>query len=130
MFCSRSGNIKINKLHEKDLRIVYDDYKSRFEELLTKYDSLTTSPKHSELEIEMLKIHYGFSQVSFLGLFHTIMKITLIVYDLNPTFKFQELAVRYFGPVIWNSMKKEVLKILTHLKQKSENGKDLGFYKY
>ena len=27
-------------------------------------------------------------------------------------------------------MKKEVLKILTHLKQKSENGKDLGFYKY
>ena len=130
MFCSRSGNIKINKLHERALRIVYDDYKSTFEELLTKYDSLTTSPKHSELEIEMLKIHYGFSQVSFLGLFHTIMKITLIVYDLNPTFKFQELAVRYFGPVIWNSMKKEVLKILTHLKQKSENGKDLGFYKY
>ena len=27
-------------------------------------------------------------------------------------------------------MKKEVLKILTHLKQESENGKDLGFYKY
>ena len=92
LFCSRSGNIKINKLHEKALRIVYDDNKSRFEELLTKYDSLTTSPKHSELEIEMFKIHYGFSQVSFLGLFHTVMKMTLIVYDLNPTFKFQELA--------------------------------------
>ena len=41
MLCSRSANNKINKLHERALRIVYDDYNSKFEELLTKDGSFT-----------------------------------------------------------------------------------------
>ena len=41
MFCSRSANNKISKLHERALRIVYDDYNSKFEELLTKDGSFT-----------------------------------------------------------------------------------------
>ena len=36
MFCSRSANNKISKLHERALRIVYDDCNSKFEKLLTK----------------------------------------------------------------------------------------------
>ena len=39
MLCSRSPNNKINKLHKRALKIVYDEYNSKFEELLTK-DSL------------------------------------------------------------------------------------------
>ena len=45
MFCSRSANNKINKLHERALRIVYDDYNSKFEELLTKDSSFTIHHK-------------------------------------------------------------------------------------
>ena len=41
MFCSRSANNKINKLHGRALRMVYDDYNTKFEELLTK-DGLFT----------------------------------------------------------------------------------------
>ena len=41
MFCTRSANNKINKLHERTLSIVYDDYNSKFEELLTKDSSFT-----------------------------------------------------------------------------------------
>ena len=33
MFHSRTLNNKINRLHEKALRIVYGDYKSQFDEL-------------------------------------------------------------------------------------------------
>ena len=36
MFFSRTANNKINKLYERALRIVYDDYNSKFEELLTR----------------------------------------------------------------------------------------------
>ena len=36
MFCSRSANNKISKLHERALRIVYDDCNSKLEKLLTK----------------------------------------------------------------------------------------------
>ena len=41
MFCSRSANSKINKLHERALGIVYDDYNAKFEEHSTKDSSFT-----------------------------------------------------------------------------------------
>ena len=40
MFYSRTTNNKINKLHGRALRLVYDDYVSTFEELLEKDNSL------------------------------------------------------------------------------------------
>ena len=36
MFYSRTTSNKINKLHERALRLVYDDYVSTFEEFLEK----------------------------------------------------------------------------------------------
>ena len=45
MFCSISTNNKINKLYERALRIVYDNYNSKFEELLTKNGSFATHHK-------------------------------------------------------------------------------------
>ena len=41
MFCSRSMNNKINHIHERALRIVYQDYSTTFEGLLKKDNSLT-----------------------------------------------------------------------------------------
>ena len=70
MFC-RSAGSKINKLHERSLSIIYDDYNSKFEDFLTKDNSFTIHHQNIQtLEIEMLKIHHGFSQVSFLDLLH------------------------------------------------------------
>ena len=51
------------------------------------------------------------------------MKITFIVFDLN---LIQYKSARYFGPVICNNIPIEIRIIknfLTHLIQKSENGK-------
>ena len=36
MFCSRTMNDKINRIHERALCLVYQDYDSTFEELLCK----------------------------------------------------------------------------------------------
>ena len=41
MFYSRKTNNRINKLHERALRLVYNDYESTFEDLLTKDGSFT-----------------------------------------------------------------------------------------
>ena len=41
IFYSRKTNNRINKLHERALRLVYNDYKSTFEDLLTKDGSFT-----------------------------------------------------------------------------------------
>ena len=57
MFHNRSHNNKINRLHERVLRIVYKYYKSSFAELLSEDKSFTAHHKNvQKLAIEMYKI--------------------------------------------------------------------------
>ena len=41
MFCSRKANNKINKIHERSLRLISQDYQSSFEELLLNNKDIT-----------------------------------------------------------------------------------------
>ena len=60
MFCSRKLNNKINRLHERALRIAYADYVSSFEELLAKDDSVTIHQRNLKvLAVEMYNIYCG-----------------------------------------------------------------------
>ena len=54
MFHSRTLNNKINRLHEKALRIVYGDYKSKFDELLEKDSSFSIHHRNTHHR----SIHY------------------------------------------------------------------------
>ena len=131
MFYSRSTNNKINKCHERALRIVYDDYNSKFEDLYTKDDSFTIHQQYIQtLEIKMSKTHHEFSQVSFLDLCYMktkkltkvveiTMKMTFMVYNLNLTFKIprtnstlkEAKSARYLGRVTWNNILTEMRSI-------------------
>ena len=81
IFCSRSVNNKISKLHKGTLKIVYDAHKSKF-------DKLSLTMHHQNIKTLAVEI-FKFCNRCFI----IIIKITLVVYDLNPTFKFQELAL-------------------------------------
>ena len=60
MFCSRKLNHKINRLHERALRIAYADYTSSFEDLLIKDGTVTIHQRNLRvLAIEMYKISQG-----------------------------------------------------------------------
>ena len=115
MFYSRTTNNKINNLHERALRIVYDDYTSEFEELLEKDNSFTVHHYNIQtLCIEMYKVLSGQSQTIFNDLF----EIKNINYNLRsqPEFVIPRIktvykgsnSLRYFGPVIWNLIPKEI----------------------
>ena len=106
-FCCRSAIYKISKLHERALRLVYDDYNSKFQSFLIKDGSFTIHHQNIQtLAIEIFEIHNGFSQIFFLFSYFQIPRI-------NTTLIGKE-SVQYFGPVIWINMKRQ--------KQKSENG--------
>ena len=62
MFHSKQINHKINKLHERALRIVYNDHFSSFKELLSKDKSITVYQRDLQiLATEMYKILNGVS---------------------------------------------------------------------
>ena len=57
---SRIINKKINRLHERCLRIIYCDKQSSFEELLEKYSSVSTYKRDIQiLAREMYKVSTG-----------------------------------------------------------------------
>ena len=57
---SRGLNNKINRLHERCLRIIYDDNKSSFDESLQKDKSITIHHRNIQsLAIELYKIRNG-----------------------------------------------------------------------
>ena len=62
MFHSRTLNNRINHLHERSLRLVYQDYTSSFEELLILDGSVTIHHRNiHKMAIEMYKVYYGIS---------------------------------------------------------------------
>ena len=64
MFYSRKTNNRINKLDETALRLVYSDYESTFEDLLTKDGSFTVHHYNIQtLAIELYKVYNYISNI-------------------------------------------------------------------
>ena len=70
IFHNRSLNDKINRLHERCLRIIYNDKHSNFEELLVKDNSVSIHHNNIHtLAIEMYKVVNGMSSEIMNGIF-------------------------------------------------------------
>ena len=70
MFHSRKLNSRVNKLHERALRIVYQDYASSFTELLEKDNSTTIHNRNIQLlATELFKVQNGLSPPFMIEIF-------------------------------------------------------------
>ena len=69
MFYNRSLNNEIDRIHERCLRITYNDKHSNFEELFVKYNSLIHHNNIHILAIEMYKVDNGMSPEIMNGIF-------------------------------------------------------------
>ena len=78
MFCDRGLNRKINHLHERALRIAYNDYDSTFDALLEKDNSIVIHQRNlRSLLIEMYKIHSKIAPAFICDLIMESNKISL-----------------------------------------------------
>ena len=96
MFHSRTLNNKINKIHERALRLVYDDENLTFQELLDLDGSITIHHKNIQrLAIEMFKIKNNLSP----PLMNDIFKENTNTYDLRKKRCWEPTNVRtvHFG---------------------------------
>ena len=114
MFYSRTTNYKVNRLHERALRLVYNDYISSFEALLSKDESFTVHHQNIQnLAIEIYKVLNNLSFGDFQDFFE-LSKISnlrtqhhLAIPQVNTVHQGKN-SIRYFGPVIWNSIPHEI----------------------
>ena len=132
MFHNRSLNNKINRLHERCLRIIYNNKHSNFEELLVKDNSASIHHNNiPTLAIEMYKVANGMSPEIINDIFklrentHYNLRHSsqFLVDPVHSVFNVSESA-SCLGPKIWNKYPSK-LKILTPLlvlKEKLENG--------
>ena len=109
MFCGRSSNNRINKLHERGLRVVYDDEYSSFEELLKKDNSVSIHHRNIHiLAIELYKLANGLSSLimqeifNFRELSYNIRSQTDFSIGSINSVNYGIKSLRYLGPLIWN----------------------------
>ena len=108
MFCSRTMNARINRIHERALRIVYNDYKSSLDELLIKDNSFTIHHRNIQtLGIEIYKVINDISpeimkEVFVLKSNYRYITREIFVSNNIRTEHYGKETLSYLGPKIWN----------------------------
>ena len=119
MFHSRSLNNKINRLHERCLRIIYNDKHSNFDVLLEKDNSVSIHHNNiHSLAIEMYKVANGISPEIMKDVFQ-IRNISHYNLRYAPTFVTENIhcvyngseSASYLGPKIWEQIPTEIKTI-------------------
>ena len=91
MCCSRTDNSKVNRLHERCLRIIYQEEQSLFEGLLEKDNFLSIRhTKSLALAIEIYKVRNKFSSILIQELF---MQYNKHGYNLRNLDQFKTISV-------------------------------------
>ena len=133
MFHSRTLNSKINKLHERALRLVYNDETSSFEELLKRDNSVKIHTRNLHyLATEVYKIKNSIAS----NIVQQILPMRDQPYQLrsktcfkpfNPSTTIYGMnSIRYLGPEIWKLLP-EKLKSVPSLSSFKTNIKDITF---
>ena len=123
MFHSRKLNHRINRLHERALRITYKDDMSSFNELLIKDESFTVHERNIQtLAIELYKVTYGLSPKIMDFIFPLNFRAIYPGESVFQTFNVKTVSwgtetLAHLGPKIWsivpNDMKKFSLSKFT-----------------
>ena len=115
MMCSRKANNRIDKLHERALRFVYNDYATSFENLLEKDGSVTVHNFNVQtLAIEVYKFLNGFSPEILKDIFvpnSNPYSVNDLFHPCVRTVGYGKHSLSFFGSVIWGMVPREIKSV-------------------
>ena len=122
---SRKLNDRINHIHERGLRMVYGDYASSFEELLRRDGSVTIHHRNIQLvAILMFQVKKGQCPEIMRDLFQLKEgpggELRFLIPKVNSEYM-GKLSLRYFGPVVWETMLPNAYKEIDKLEKFKED---------
>ena len=111
MFCGSQENNWINHFNERALRILYNDCKSSFENLLELNNLVSIHHRNTQLlSIELYKVKHNLSNQVMSELFN-LRNINYDIcsqtdFELGPTYTtaYGLRSLKYFAPKIWNTV--------------------------
>ena len=126
MFHSRALNNRINRIHERSLRIVYQDYKASFADLLEKDESFTVHERNIQtLSLELYKVAWGVAPQIMRLVFPTKPNINYPWENIFQTCNIKTVtwgseSLSHLGPKIWSLLPLSLKKIPVLHKFKKE----------
>ena len=109
LFCGRQNSNKLEKLQERAIRIVFDDFSSSYELLCERANTLPLSCYRLRfLGIEMYKCIKETNSTYLNDLFceqasdYQLRDSSRLIQSILNTFKFGSKSFRYFGAKLWN----------------------------
>lgn len=114
-FCGKSNSDKLEKLQERALKFVYNDYDSTYDDLLRKGNFLSvTMYRLKQMAIEVFKCRHGINPKYLNELFneklttHQLRDTNLLQQNRFRTTTFGFRSFKYYGAKLWNSLPTEI----------------------
>ena len=113
-FCGKTNNSKLEKIQERALRIVYNDYKSDYEELMTSFGTTTMlHSRHACILLEVFKSMKLKNPSYIQELFsnketpYFLRDPSLLVQPKTNTVTFGLKTISYLGSKLWNDLEND-----------------------
>ena len=118
-FCGKSANGKLEKLHERALRLVLNDPDSDYDDLLVKSGSSSLfTQRLRTIMVEIFKFLKKESPSSLESMFqikempHHFRDGIKLIQPIRRTSTFGLRSISYLGPKLWNSLPRDLKKLL------------------
>ena len=117
MYHSRKLNNRINKIHYRVLKLIYQDEDSTFDKLLEMDNAFTIHERNIQsLGIELYKVAYGISPEIMRHVFPTKSNIKFPWENIFKTFNVRTTSwgtesLYHIGPKIWSNIPTELKKL-------------------